>query len=167
MCVCAFQHSITNPHLLFFCRTTECVDPVCHGSVWFGNGEEHGQLVISLPTGVRNHTALMYRTRRKDTKISSLRIHMSFKSSYLIRLTSVISLSSVCVCAHAFCVNSRYLYTDCCWRVVKDVDVVVVNKTAEVDNHSKNCLCICNRTVCFICVRHIKICYGYVEKGRS
>ncbi len=133
--MCACQQNITNPHLFFFCRTTECVAPFCHGSVWFGNDEEHGQLVISLPTGFRNHTALMYHTQQKNTKISSLRILMSLKSSYLIRLNSVISLSSVCVCAHVFCVNSRYLYSDCCWCVVKDVDVVVVNKTVEVDDH--------------------------------
>jgi hypothetical protein len=91
--VCACHQNMTNPHLFFFGRTTEGVDPFCHRSVWFGNGEEHGQLVISLPTVFRNHTTLMYRTGRKDTKISSFRILMSLKSSYLMRLNSVISLS--------------------------------------------------------------------------
>ena len=95
--VCACHQNITIPHLFFFCRTAECLAPFCHGSVGFGNGEKHGQLVISLPTGCRNHTALVYRTRRKDTKISSFRILMSLKSSYLMRLNSVISLSSLCV----------------------------------------------------------------------
>ena len=65
---------------------------------------------------------------------------MLFKSSYLIRLNYVIRLSTVCVCIDVFCLNSRYLYADCCWRFVKDVDVVVINETAEVDDHSKNCL---------------------------
>jgi len=165
--VCACHQNITIPHLFFFCRTAECLAPFCHGSVGFGNGEKHGQLVISLPTGCRNHTALMYRTRRKDTKISSFRILMSLKSSYLMRLNSVISLSSLCVCAHVFCVNSRYLYADCCWYLVEDVDIVIVYKTAEVDDHSKYCLCICNPTVCFKCVRHIQICYGCVQERRS
>jgi len=74
VCVCSCHHTIRNTHLCFFCHTTKCVDPFCHRSVWFVNDEEHGQLVISLPTGTRYHTALMYRTRRKHTKISSLRI---------------------------------------------------------------------------------------------
>ena len=91
--MCACHQNITNRHLFFFSRTAECLAPFCPGSLGFGNGEKHGQLVISLPTGCRNHTALMYRTRRKDTKISSFRILMSLKSSYLMRLNSVISLS--------------------------------------------------------------------------
>ena len=95
---------MTNPHLFFFGRTTEGVDPFCHRSVWFGNGEEHGQLVISLPTVFRNHTTLMYRTGRKDTKISSLRILMLLKSSYLMKFEfGNQSLKFVCVCSCFLC----------------------------------------------------------------
>lgn len=124
--VCVCHQNMTNPQLFFFGRTTEGVDPFCPRSVWFGNGEEHGDLVVSLPKGFRNHTALMYRTGRKDTEVSSLRVDMLLKSSYLMTLNWVISLSSLCVCAHVFCVNSRYLHADCCWCVVVDVDIVVV-----------------------------------------
>ena len=85
----------------------------------------------------------MYRARRKHTKIPSLRILMWFKSSYLIRFTSVMSLSSVCVCACVVCLDSKYLYTYCCRRVVMDGNVVVITKTPEVEDNGENCLWIC------------------------
>jgi hypothetical protein len=65
---------------------------------------------------------------------------MLFKSSYLIRLTSVMSLSSVCVCACVVCLDSKYLYTYCCRGVVMDGNVIVITKTPEVEDNGEDCL---------------------------
>ena len=89
--------------LIFCCRTTECFDPLCHGSVLRCKSEEQRDLVISLRTGCLDNTAFMHRARQKHAEIPAPAWEYWWGSNPA-TWSDWIPYSAVCVCVCQVCV---------------------------------------------------------------